>query len=334
MAETFLERIRRWGRKREEHKSNRALEPRLDREQAGTDAAVQAASQTDRFQRRRSIDLFGLFRGPAEASRNSHRATGRFADPVLADLLLDHWADFFAHFREDERDFELARFEQEAEQVQQILDQLEPEERPDLVTCRQMLFLLNRLGRERFQTWDQRLDVLLAQNRDLEQQLNAIQLSTSWQTDEMTYCRGIITDAMKRRDSFVPAGSDGEPVLVSQLLCALLNITKAPPRPEASRGRRLTARADVQEPPPPAPDAQTDFEPVEQVDAQVATIQRTLRDLLRGQATRAKLNRVLGDRELAAELHSLVSSVRQYRTILAQLGLLSHAEGRRDGKTG
>lgn len=317
LTQRFLSGFGRWRRRRDDRRASAAPDP--------TGPAPEPKTGTDRYLRRKEVDDEAVFGSASRESRQRHHSTGRFADPILAELIQDLWADFFACFREDERDFELAQFREQAAAIQTVLDQQGEDGIPDLVTCRQMLYLLARFVGQRFGHWDARLDQLLAEHRDQAAQINAIKLSTSWQSDELDYCRGIIASALKSRDSFIGENKDGTPLLVSELLCQLLAISKAPPRPQAFRRRGTTKEdATTGEPGAEGGKAVTAQEGKAEgpAEGEWAVVRRTLRDLLDGKATVAKLNRLLEDEELAQRLSGMTAQNRQYRTILSRIGLL------------
>jgi len=261
---------------------------------------------TARYRRRKSVDYGVVFADAAKRSRAKHRTTGKSADPVLAEMLLDFWDTFFECFREDEPEFELARFRDEAAEVQEQLDALPPGMPPDLVTCRQVLYLLLSFARDRFESWSKRFDDVAAQHRQLQAEVQAAQLTTSWLTDEMQHCREMIGNALKQRDQRVPNGPDGAEPRVTDMLGALLGVSAPAPKIEVhtSRIRRQTTAATESEPPE-------------------VRLQQTLDDLIAGRASVAKLNRVLEDRELALQLYEMAAEHRRFKGILSRIGLLT-----------
>lgn len=314
----FLARFGLWRRRRVERQTRRALEPTPAPSEPGADERT----ATDRYRQRGLLDAQTLFDAPAERSRRRHRAEDVRCDPLVAELVQELWAAFFAGFREDERAFELARFEEEAAAVQERLDALGGEEQPDLTTCRQMLYLLAGFLRERSAAWDRRLNAVLAEACEAKRELNVVQLSTSWQADELDYCRELLTRSIRQRDVHVPRSPDGAPPLVSELVCLLLGITRAPPRPRSHRGRVPGSAPEAPaiepfagEPTPPAGAAAADRR-----DA--AEVRRALTETLDGGPTLGRLVRLLDDEALARRLCELVEEHRRHRDILSRIGLL------------
>jgi hypothetical protein len=286
---------------------------------------------TETFHRRRRIDEQLLFDENADQSLKRHRKQGRTPDPIIGELLLELWGTFFSCFREDERAFELARFQDQAADVQQQLDELPSEAIPDLVTSRRLLFLLTRFMREHFDSWDNRLDQMAAQIRELQQQNHAVELTNSWQQDETQRCRQLVADQLSRRETVIPSGRDGMPPLLSQLLCTLFDISSIPQRPQAhlrtTTAELAQAEGGESAQTPAATDLRSDTDPALSADDDTAIIRRVLRAMLRGEATPAKVTRTLEDADLAQELCRLSEENRRYRTMLSHLGLLPAEPG-------
>lgn len=278
---------------------------------------------TETFQRRRRIDEELIFADAADRSQRKHRKSNEGIDPIIGELLLEHWSTFFTCFREDEKAFELARFQDQAADIQKRLDHLGPNDVPDTVTSRQLLFLLSRFMREHFKSWDNRLDQMVAHIRELEQQKQAVELSNSWQQDETARCKELVSDQLAGREAVMPTGANGMPPLLSELLCTLFDVSSIPERPRAhTRQRAAEEEATATPTDEPVTDLRSDTDPAEALDDDTAIIRRVLRAMLRGKATPAKVSRTLEDHDLAVELCRLSEENRRYRTMLAHLGLL------------
>ncbi|MDA3962738.1 MAG: hypothetical protein PF961_18290 [Planctomycetota bacterium] len=322
---SFTQSFQRWRQKRSERQGGD--DPFEGMEQAGETKPDKDA--TDRFRRRRGVDYDAVFEEPAKRSRSKHRSSGQFCDPLVADMLQDFWATFFACFRDDEQGFELEHFKREAAEVQEQLDEFGPDGAPDLVTCRQMLFLMSRFARERFDSWSARIDEMLMAHSQQHQELEAIKLTSCWQTDELNHCKELVTNAIKQRDMRVPAKGDGVPPTLNELICALLGIQAQPPRPQAhtSRMRRKTPpegtalEAKGSEEVSPESEA-LERKSTQEAEAEGKLLLKVMRDMINGKTTLAKLTKAVEDRDLARELLEMSGEFHRNRGILARVGLL------------
>ncbi len=157
-------------------------------------------SMTGRYERNKRIDSELMFAEPARRSQEKHQQNSptEQLDPIINNLLLEHWVMFFNCFREDERDFEQAEFLKHAQGVQDTLNALGPGEAPDLVTQRQMLYLVTRFTKEHFDSRNRRIDELQNENRRLRHQKDSIALSNCLHEDETNICVDIVKSKMDR----------------------------------------------------------------------------------------------------------------------------------------
>lgn len=161
---------------------------------------VKEQSMTGIFYKKKVIDHEMMFNEPASRSQKLHDLNQKQADPIIGQLLMEQWATFFECFRDDEHDFEEAEFVDSAHSVQNRLDRLPPHTRPDIVTLRQMLFLLIRLTREQFERRNERINELMNRVHELEFEKESVQLENCWHIDEIHRCMHIISCQMRGED--------------------------------------------------------------------------------------------------------------------------------------
>jgi hypothetical protein len=147
----------------------------------------------------------------------------------------------------------------------------------------------------------------------VQRELNATQLASSWQTDELDRCRAMIADALRGRETVLPSGA-AQP-LVSELLATLLNVQRPPPPVESHQGRRRErSGTDVEE------SRQASAKPA--TGSEYATVVAVLREVLAGNASAGRLARLIDDRELCLKLADLAGEHRTYKGLLQRIGLL------------
>lgn len=132
------------------------------------------------------------------SSTDIRAGTGQDIDPVIGRLILSCWRSFFEMFRPDEQPIEFARYREEADAVIAAVDQLGSDGLPDLVTCKQILFLLSRFTRERFHEYNDRVEDLAQQSRELAQQLEAHRLTSSVSVDELARVQDVLEASSDR----------------------------------------------------------------------------------------------------------------------------------------
>ncbi len=152
----------------------------------------------------------------------------------LEQLVLRGWAEFFARFRDDEREFELPHYLEAGAAVAQRLAQLGPGVQPDLVTARQMLENLLRFEENRFRDFTERVDELMTRCQQLRAQLEVSELSKSWQEDELLSCRALVEAELKRRGLEQVAGEHGQPPSIAALLRQLGGVPLPAPATSAA----------------------------------------------------------------------------------------------------
>jgi len=156
-------------------------------------------SSTDRYEFEGQVQFGTVFHSPAVVSSLRHQQENRLCDPIVARLLLQLWKAFFSSFRDDERGMELPYFKEEAGQVQERLDNLPLNGLPDLVTCRQMSYLLVRFEQERFAGLNERLQELVDQSRGLQNKLEQERLTAHYSVDELERSRGHLLELLAGR---------------------------------------------------------------------------------------------------------------------------------------
>lgn len=137
-------------------------------------------------------------------------------DPLLGRLVLACWRNFFALFRPDELAMEFPRYQQEAEEISAALNGLGKHETPDLVTCKQILFLLSRFNRQRFHDFNGRIDELAATCRDLQASLEAARLTHSVNDDELQRTRQLLDQTLQRLPDQRPGTDELQPAMLAQ----------------------------------------------------------------------------------------------------------------------
>lgn len=312
IGRSFTARITRWRRR--------------ESDGAQTDGATEETASA-RWQRIGTIDDEAVFGEPSQRSRIRHDAAGPAADPLAVAMVQALWERFFLSFREDERNFERQRFEEAAAAVQDELDLLQPGEAPAPTLVRRMLHLLDRFGAERFASWNDRLEQLLLDHRQMQAELQSIKLASAWQVDELARCRQLIENALRTRCVTVVNKADGAPLTLSELICLLLGVSAPPERPPMrSRIRSTTAGDSDQEPAPAQPLG--DPSPPQGVQAlgPEAARARALTALVEGRATLARLHEALGNLPLAKRLLTLSAEHRRYEAVLGRVGLLPKQE--------
>ena len=244
-------------------------------------------------------------------------------DELLARVLLEFWHQFFASFRDDEQHFEGERFRSEAADVQQQLNALGADELPPLGLCRQMIYLLSRFTATRIGNWNERFESLLADRRMVLQDLQGLQLTSAWLSDETAHCRDMITNALKQRDTMVPNRPDGAPPTLADLVAGMLGLS-APPRPKAHVSQERRRATD-----PTVPDAAAESSRLRSTSKDPAKreLQDTIGSLIDGNTTLAKLNRILGDPDLAKQLYEFGAECHRNRAMLRRIGLLPEDGG-------
>jgi hypothetical protein len=142
--------------------------------------------------------------------------------------VLAAWRDFFARFREDEREFELPHYLEAGQLVEERLGYLSPGSQPDIITCRMMLDLQRQFEAARFRDFNDRLGELMVSSQQLKAQLDVSELSKCYKEDELRVCERQIREALAAVGITVPERDDGLPQRVSDLLRALLAARPAP----------------------------------------------------------------------------------------------------------
>jgi hypothetical protein len=163
----------------------------------------------------------------------------------LEQLVLRGWAEFFARFRDDEREFELPHYLEAGAAVAQRLGQLGPGVQPDLVTSRQMLENLLRFEENRFRDFTERVDELMTRCQQLRAQLEVSELSKSWQEDELLSCRALVEAELKRRGLDQVAGEHGQPPSIAALLRQLGDVPLPAPAAVAATPVADAAALDI-----------------------------------------------------------------------------------------
>ncbi len=157
-------------------------------------------SMTGVYRKQKRIDSQMMFDAPAKRSERIHELNQRVADPILAQLVMEMWATFFECFRKDEHDFEEAEFVDYGHSVQNRLDKLPPGAQPDIVTLRQMMFLLIHMTSQQYQHRNQRLTDLIYRVNELEFKKESAELENSWHIDEIHRCMHMVSCRMRGED--------------------------------------------------------------------------------------------------------------------------------------
>ena len=232
------------------------------------------------------------------------------------------WQDFFATFREDEKNFEWKQFRQEAKGVQLALDDL-GDQLPDAFLCRQIIFLLKRFISERNNNRDDRFQELHHQCSSLQADLESQKMTSSWMSDEMSRSRSMILQSLQGRDTYI---HQNEERTLTELISKALGEHTPTQVPIATPGkRRRSTDGESGHYRIAAELMQSDST---QDSSELALVRSALTQLLNEGITVAKLRRILEDEALARSLVELVDTYRRQRSILKRVGLLHSSDSK------
>lgn len=137
-------------------------------------------------------------------------------------LVLFAWRAFFQRFRDDEAEFERPHYAAAGQVVEERLEKLGPNARPDLITCRMIVDLLVQFEEARFRDFNDRVGELIESNQQLKASLDVAELSKCYQEDELQSCQRMVMKELQRRAIEVKGPSDQVEASPSAQLRALL----------------------------------------------------------------------------------------------------------------
>jgi ankyrin repeat protein len=143
----------------------------------------------------------------------------------LERMVLDSWRGFFERFRPDETEFERPHYLAASQAIESRLARLGKNARPDLITCRMVVDLLDQFEKARFRDFNERIDELIDTCQQLKAQLDVAELSKCYQEDELQACQRMVAKELARREIHVSGPAEQvEPSPSAQLKALLLDI--------------------------------------------------------------------------------------------------------------
>ena len=140
----------------------------------------------------------------------------------LERMVLDSWRGFFERFRPDETDFERPHYLAASQAIESRLARLGKNARPDLITCRMVIDLLDQFEKARFRDFNERINELIDTCQQLKAQLDVAELSKCYQEDELQACQRMVAKELAHRDIRVSGPAELVEPSPSALLKALL----------------------------------------------------------------------------------------------------------------
>lgn len=132
----------------------------------------------------------------------------------VSDAAVDLWRTFFMCFRPDENDFEKARSQAAAEEINQQLLNLPEGSTPPPALVGSMLSALSALWHDRHHAISERLDALIADLGQHQAQLGTVKLSAAHRTDELSRIEQLVKGASVELGLHVPSD---EPIAQSAI---------------------------------------------------------------------------------------------------------------------
>jgi hypothetical protein len=147
-------------------------------------------------------------------------------DDFGIERLVQHsWRAFFERFRADEAEFERPHYLLAGQVVEERLARLGANARPDLITCRMIIDLLEQFEDARFRDFNDRVNELVESSQQLKANLDVAELSKCYQEDELLSCQRMVQKELKRRGIEVKGPADQvEPSPSAQLRALLADI--------------------------------------------------------------------------------------------------------------
>lgn len=175
----------------------------------------------------------------------------------LERMVLDSWRGFFERFRPDETEFERPHYLAASQAIESRLARLGKNARPDLITCRMVIELLDQFEKARFRDFSERIEELIDTCQQLKAQLDVAELSKCYQEDELLVCQRMVAKELAQRDIHVSGPAEQVEPSPSALLKALL----------VEVGAQITATVRKAEIPPVASQILSAITPDHAVDA-------------------------------------------------------------------
>jgi hypothetical protein len=162
------------------------------------------------------------------------------AGEASARFAVQAWQEFWADFRPDEADVEIAHYHGECADLQSRLEALPAGALPDPALASAMIKRVLRLRRDRFQDLSERIDDLASSHHAATGRYEKAALNGAQQQDDLHRTRRRLLALLDRLGISAPA-DEPVPLLLERLV-------EAGGIPAAARSARLTARTSGRRP--------------------------------------------------------------------------------------
>jgi hypothetical protein len=192
-----------------------------------------------RLQTRRGAGAEESAKAPPRPEDQAARILTR-AEETSARFAIQAWQDFWADFRPDETEVEVAHYRQECADLQSRLDALPAGALPDAALSSAMIKRVLRLRRDRFQDLSERIDDLASSHHAATGRYEKAALNGAQHQDDIHRVRRRLL-ALLDRLGITPPADEPVPALLERLI-------EAGGVPAAARSARLTARTSGRRP--------------------------------------------------------------------------------------